>query len=447
MSGEPELLVRGGHVLTMAADGQGPRRADVLVRGDRIAWLGTRAPRASGPRQVLDARGALVTPGLVQSHVHLCQVLFRGLADELPLMRWLRERIWPLEAAHDARSLRQSARLGVAELLLGGTTCILDMGTLRFQDEVFAAMVEFGIRGRSGQCLIDRGAGGPRGFRTSTAQALRDAEATAERWEGAAEGRLGYAYAPRFILSCSERLLRGVAEQARAQAVPIHTHVAEHAEERVEVRKVLGEHDLAAFARFGIRGPDVVMAHGVQLGRGELRSASRQGTRLVHCPSTNLKLASGIADVVAMHDAGLVVGIGADGAPCNNRLDGLGEVRHALLLAKVRRLDAAALSPLAALRMATLDGARCLGWERDIGSLEVGKKADLAVFDQQQLHQAPALDALSSLVYASSARDCRHVVVDGAVRVRDGELLGVDVARLRATAQRQAKKVIHRAGL
>ncbi len=439
-----QVLIRRGTLIAMDAERTVAER-DVLVDGARITWVGLpgKAPRAERGvrRETLDARGAVVVPGFVQAHVHLCQVLFRGMADDLPLLAWLRERIWPFEAAHDEQSLGVSAELGIAELLTSGTTTILDMGTVHHHGAVFEAMARCGIRGVSGKAMMDQTDGAPRGLRESTRSSLRESDRLRDAYHGSCDGRLRYAYAPRFILSCSERLLRGVAERVADSDALAHTHVAEHAEERAAVRKLLGAEDIEVLSRAGICGPRTVMAHGVQLRASEMRDVARRGTRLVHCPSANLKLASGIADVVSMRRHGIVVGIGADGAPCNNRLDALSELRACALLAKVRQQNASALSALDALSLLTIDGARCLGLEGEIGSIEVGKRADIAVVDVSGIEHAPALDPVSALVYSASGRDVRHVLVDGAVKVRGGELLGVDRGRLAERARREALRV------
>jgi 5-methylthioadenosine/S-adenosylhomocysteine deaminase len=442
---ETPVLIRGGTVVTMDASRRVIENADVLVGGDRIAAIGKRLD--AGFARTIDASGCAIVPGLVQAHVHLCQALFRGMADGLPLLAWLRERIWPLEGAHDARSITASARLGLAEMLLGGTTSILDMGTVRHQDAVFRAMRESGIRGLSGKAMMDAGEGVPKSLRESTKESLANSIALADEWHGAQDGRLGYAFAPRFILSCSERLLREVAEIAEARSMLIHSHASEHRGEREEVRALLGQDDVDALASYGVAGPHVVLAHCVQLSRAQMQRMSKRGTRVAHCPSSNLKLASGIADVVAMREASIVVGIGSDGAPCNNRMDAWTEMRQASLLAKVRREDASALPAIDALAMATIDGARALGLDREIGSLEEGKKADLLVVDLEAAHALPGGDAVSRLVHACMPGDVRHVFVDGAWIVRDRELETLDVDQVRAAAKREARKVAQRAGL
>ncbi|MCA9602176.1 MAG: 5'-deoxyadenosine deaminase [Myxococcales bacterium] len=444
-------VLRGGTVVTMDAS----RRVvhgDVRIDGDRIVGVG--AIEAEAGDTIVDASGAAVIPGLVQAHVHLCQALFRGMADDLPLLAWLKERIWPFEAAHTPESLRASAELGLAEMLLGGTTTILDMGTVHHQDAVFEAILVSGMRARSGKAMMDVGDDVPAGLRESRAASVAESVRLRDRWDGAAGGRLGYAFAPRFILSCSEGLLRDVAAAAAEGKNLVHTHVAEHADERAAVRQVLGRDDLEALEAYGIAGPRAVMAHGVQLTAEEMRRVAERGTRIVHCPSANLKLASGIADVRALREAGVVVALGADGAPCNNRMDAWTELREAALLAKVKSESAAAIPAREAFELITVDGARALGLENEIGSIEVGKRADVVVVGLDALHQWPGGavpgngglggDVYSTLVYATTPADVRSVFVDGRCVVDRGELRSLDVEAVRAAARLEAERLLGR---
>jgi 5-methylthioadenosine/S-adenosylhomocysteine deaminase len=443
-------LIRGGSVVTCDASHR-IFSGDVAIRDGVIVAIGPdaaktfEAPHASMNR-VIEASGCVVMPGLIQAHIHLVQTLFRGLADDVPLLAWLKQFIWPLEAAHDESSLALSAELGAAELLLGGTTTILDMGTVHGHDAVFDALARSGLRAFSGKAMMDVGDDVPKGLRESTKHSLRESERLAQTWTGAAEGRLGYAYCPRFILSCSERLLRECAAAARSSGAIVHTHAAEQEEERNAVRKLLGDDDIALLARFGITGERAVLAHGVQLRDDEMHALAEAHTRVVHCPSSNLKLGSGIAQVRALRDAGVVVGLGADGAPCNNNLDGWVEMRLAALLAKVRS-GTTSLPAREVLRMATIDGAKVVGLSDSIGSLEVGKRGDVIVVRVDGIHTAPALDLMSTLVYASQSRDVRHVLIGGRPVVRDGELLTLDAPRIAARAREEAPKVARRAGV
>jgi cytosine/adenosine deaminase-related metal-dependent hydrolase len=378
--------------------------------------------------------------------VHLCQVLMRGMADDMPLLEWLKTRIWPLEAAHDERSLAASAELGLAEMMLAGTTTILDMGTVRAHDAVMEACDRSGIRAISGKTMMDVGDGVPAGLRESTRASLDESESLCKRWHGARGGRIGYAFAPRFILSCTEALVRGAAERAADMGVLVHTHAAEHPAEREAVRKALGREDVAVLREWGVRGHQAILAHGVQLTDDEARRIAEDGTRVVHCPSANLKLGSGIARVAELDAMGVQLALGADGAPCNNNLDPWTELRHAALLAKVRT-STTALPAERAVRLATIDGARALGLDAAIGSIEVGKRADLVVVRLDGAHAEPGGDVFSRLAYACGARDVRHVFVDGEHVVKNGEHQALDVDRVVANARRASRALRARAGL
>jgi cytosine/adenosine deaminase-related metal-dependent hydrolase len=448
-----DTLIRGGTIVTCDARDRVLEGGDVLVRGRDIVSV-TRAGaattagvgRVAQVARVVDARGCAVIPGFVQAHVHLCQTLFRGMADDMPLLEWLRKRIWPLEAAHDEKSLSASAELGLAEAMLAGTTTVLDMGTVRAHDAVMDACARAGIRARSGKAMMDRGDGVPRGLRESTRASLAESERLARTWRGAEEGRLGYAWAPRFVLSCSEALVRGAAERAREAGDLLQTHAAEHPREREVVRSAFGDDDVAVLRRWGVSGERAVLAHGVQLDDDEMRDLARDGTRIVHCPSANLKLGSGIARVSELDAAGVAIALGADGAPCNNNLDPWVELRHAALLAKVRG-GVTALPARRALRLATIDGARALGMDAAIGSIEPGKRADLAVVRLDGAHAEPGGDVFSRLVYACSARDVEAVLVDGVVVVRGGEHQLLDVERIKAKARSAARVLVARAAI
>ncbi|MCB9619965.1 MAG: 5'-deoxyadenosine deaminase [Sandaracinus sp.] len=444
MTEPDDLLLRGATVVTVD-----PARrvlvGDVRVRGGRIVAVGGRSRRPA--KRIVDLRGHALIPGIVQAHVHLCQALFRGMADDLPLLPWLAQRIWPLEGAHDPRSLRASARLGLAEMIRAGTTTILDMGTVHHHDAVFDVLAQSGIRAFSGKAMMDVGDQVPKTLRETTASSLKESHRLRDRWNGAAEGRLRYAYAPRFILSCSEALMREVGEATRGGEALAHSHAAEHADERAAVKARLGMDDVAALESYGLAGPHTILAHGVQLRAAEMKRIAKLGTRFVHCPSANLKLASGIADVKAMRDAGMVVGLGADGAPCNNRMDPWTELRQAALLAKVRRDDAAALPAHQAFELATIEGARALGIDADVGSIEVGKKADLVALRLDDLHHEPGGDVYGRLVYSATPADVRHVFVDGRALLDDGELVTLDREKVLADARREGKKTLQRAGI
>jgi len=443
------ILVENGTIVTCDAR-QTVVSGDVLVEDGRIVAIGENAAAArtkkGGLVRILDATGCAVLPGFVQAHVHLCQVLFRGMADDLPLLDWLRERIWPFEAAHDEASLSASAELGLLEMSLGGTTTILDMGTVHHHDAVFDACARSGLRAFSGKAMMDDGVGVPKGLRETTKTSLAESDALHARWHGKAEGRLSYAYAPRFILSCTEKLFRGVVERANENGALLHSHAAEHPGEREAVRKLLGQDDVDILTSYGFCGPRAVLAHGVQLTNAQAKRAAKDGTRFVHCPSANLKLGSGIARVHDLLGFGVTMGLGADGAPCNNNLDALTELRHAALLAK-SKTSTTALPARDALSLATFGGAKALGIGDETGSLEVGKQADLQVIRIDGPHVEPGGDVFSRLVYAATSRDVTHVIAGGRLVVHAGASTIFDRERVLANARVEASKARARAGV
>jgi cytosine/adenosine deaminase-related metal-dependent hydrolase len=439
-----DTLIVGGTVVTCNGE-DSVLEADVRVRDERIVEIGPRL-RPQGMTRLISAEGCAVMPGMVQAHVHLCQVLMRGMADDLPLLSWLRQRIWPLEAAHDDASLTASAELGLLEAMQAGTTTLLDMGTVHGYDVVFDACSRAGIRVLGGKAMMDAGDGVPRGLRETTKNSLAESDRLRKTWHGKDSGRLLYAYAPRFILSCTEKLIRGVSERSNDHEVLMHSHIAEHPEERAVVRQILGAEDVDVMRSWGFFGPRAVYAHGVQLTDDEARQMAEEGTRIVHCPSANLKLGSGIARVAELDALGVQLALGADGAPCNNNLDPWVELRHAALLAKVRT-GVTTLPAKRALRLATIDGARTLGLGDVTGSLEVGKRADLAVVRLDGAHAEPGGDVFSKLVYACTSRDVEHVLCDGVHVVRHGEHTQLDGERVVATARQLGNTLAKRAGI
>jgi len=421
---------------------------DVLVEAGRIKTVGRTAGRPGGrsPATVMDCEGLVILPGLVQAHIHLCQTLFRGLADDLALEAWLAQRIWPLEAAHNEESVYWSAMLGAAELLLGGTTAILDMETVRHTGAAFEALESIGLRATAGKCLMDAPSA-PASLREPTDRALQESAELCARWHGAAGGRLRYCFAPRFAPSCTGPLLRAVSDLAERAGAVIHTHAAETPAELEIVKRETGNDEIAYLDSMGISGPRAALAHCVWVDKESIARLARQATNVVHCPSSNLKLGSGVAPIPEMLAAGCHVAIGADGAPCNNRLDAFAEMRLAALIQKPR-LGPEALPAAQVLELATLGGARALGLESEIGSIEVGKRADLVVVDLDGPHAQPAeADLISRLVYSARAADVRHVVVDGRLVVRDGALKTADLAEIRRAANAQARRLRRAVGL
>ena len=409
----PLDVTAGGHVLVedgaiTALHGDAERRAREIAAAGR-------------PLERRDARGHWLLPGFVQTHIHLCQTLLRNGPDDLPLLPWLKSHVWPGEAAHDEATLEISARLGLAELLAGGTTAILDMGTVRHTDAVFRAAEASGARVTSGNALMDDPTTNPEDLRATTDESLEETERLAKRWHGTAGGRLRVAYCPRFAVSCTDRLLRGVAERARSNGFLVHTHASENADEVALVARRTGKRNVTYLDDAGISGSHVVLAHVIHTDEAERALLATRGTTVAHCPSSNLKLASGICPVPEYRAQGIRVTLGADGAPCNDRLDAFTEMRLAALLPKVR-LGPAALSAWDVVRMATAEGAAALGLPT--GTLEPGRRADLVLLDPGAAFAEPTAwrdDPYGPIVYSM---DRSHVVatfVEGVPRYVRGE--------------------------
>jgi 5-methylthioadenosine/S-adenosylhomocysteine deaminase len=435
-----DLAIGNATIVTMNATREVLHGAELLIEGDRIVRIGATG-RHRRPRRFIDARGKVVLPGLVHGHLHACQTLARGRADGLELLEWLRERLWPFEAAHDAESMRASADLTFLECLTSGATAALDMGSVHHYQQVFESARDAGIRLTGGKCMIDSGQGVPRGLRETTESSLAESVRLLDAWHGQAGGRLRYALAPRFILSCTETLFRRVGELARERGVRIHTHAAESQAECDAVRTKTGHDCLEFLHRVECLGPSTTLAHCVWLTAAEQRLLRESGARVAHCPSSNLKLGSGVAKVPELLAQGVSVALGADGAACANNLDIWTEMRLAALI-HLPRVGPPAMRAMDVLELATLGGARALGLEHEVGSLEEGKKADVVVVDVGSAHALPlARDVASTLAYATQSRDVTDVIIDGQEVVRGRRILTMDEVKVRQAAQRHAERL------
>src|SRR5258706_7515492 len=436
------ILIKGGTIVTMD-EKNSIVRGDVLIRDGRIAEVGR---IESDANTIIDAADCAVLPGFVQTHIHLCQTLFRGSADDLALIDGLKQRVWPMEAAHTAESIRASARLGVAELIKGGTTCALTMETVRHTEEVLRVVTETGFRATVGKCMMDKGDDVPGELHEDTQRSIRESVELIERWHGSAGGRVRCCFAPRFAISCTTALLSDVSELSRKHRVMIHTHASENKSECEIVESETGRRNVAYLDSLGISGAHVLLAHCIHLDTEEMETLARTKTNVAHCPSSNLKLGSGLARVAEMLARKIPVSLGADGAACNNRLDMFTEIRTAALLQKLAHGPEARPAGRT-LRMATIDGARAMGLEKEIGSLEAGKRADLIVVNLDGLHSTPRGDIVSTLIYSAVAADVRTTIIDGQLVMREGELLTMNEASVIEEANREAMSLTQRAGI
>jgi 5-methylthioadenosine/S-adenosylhomocysteine deaminase len=438
------VLIRNATILTLN-DRLDIVEGAVAVRDGRILSVGS---ELAGPFDtVIDAAGGYLLPGFIQTHVHLCQTLFRGRADDMPLLEWLRTRVWPLEAAHSAATLRVAARLASAELLMTGTTCALTMETVHDTDVVFEELERSGLRAMVGKCMMDSDDEAPPRLREETRRSIDESLALRKRWNGAAGGRLRAAFAPRFAVSCSRGLLEAVAALSAREEMLVHTHASESRDEVEVVRRLSGGYsNLEYLAVTGLATPHLCTAHCVWATESEQALVAERGVKVLHCPGSNLKLGSGIAPVIDMRARGISVSLGADGAACNNRLDMFDEMRLATTLQAVR-YGPGALTARDAVWMATREGARAVGLTEEIGSIEPGKRADLIIIDRDRPHLAPDADPWSTIVYAARGSDVRLTMVDGEVLVRDFRPTRFDPADVAADAKSAAAELVRRAGI
>ncbi|WP_114576005.1 amidohydrolase [Saliphagus sp. LR7] len=425
------LAIIGGQVLLPDLTVE---RADLLVDRDagEIVEIGS---DLEGDER-LDASGGLVIPGLVNGHCHVAMSLLRGYADDKPLDAWLREDIWPAEGALTAEDVRAGAELGLLEMIEAGTTAFADM---YFEvGEIVEAVETAGVRARLGHGIVTVG--------KDDAAARADAEeslAVAREFAGAADGRISTAFMPHSLTTVGTEYLEEFVPKARDAGVPIHYHANETDEEVAPIVEEEGVRPLVYAAERGILEPQDFLAHAVHVDREEIDLLAERGTGVIHCPASNMKLASGMAPVEEMREAGVTVGIGTDGAASNNDLDPFGEARDAAMVGKLASGDASAVPADAVVGMATAGSADAVGIEG--GRLEEGAPADIAVVDLDSAHLTPRHDLVSHLAYAVRGSDVRHTVCGGEVLMRNREVLTLDSEGVRERAQKRAEAVAERA--
>lgn len=436
------MLIKQAQILTMNAEDE-VFIGDLLVENDRIVQIGKQIDQTAD--QIIDGRGKVLLPGFVQTHVHLCQTLFRGRADDLELLDWLKKRVWPLEAAHDEESIYYSALLGIGELIRSGTTTLLDMETVRYTDAAFQAIEQSGIRAISGKVMMDHGEDVPKALLEKTSASLQESVDLLEKWHGRDNGRIQYAFSPRFVVSCSEELLIGVRDLSQKYNVRVHTHASENRGEIELVEQERGMRNVVYLDHIGLANPNLILAHCIWLNEEEKEIIRSRGVKVTHCPGSNLKLASGIADIPDLMHRQIAIGLGTDGAPCNNTLDMFQEMRLSALLHKVQH-GPTAMNARSVLRMATMGGAEVLGLSHEIGSLEEGKKADLILLDLNEFHTYPSYDAdpYSRIVYSAGYSDVDTVIINGKLVMQDKKLTTIDKSTVLREVDRSIQRLLGR---
>ncbi len=445
-NGEKILIIPGKIVTADSKDSIITNQAVEINNGVITSFVSTDKIIKHNYDEVFDVKNLTLVPGFIQTHVHLSQTLFRGLADDLSLLDWLRLKVFPFENAHNENSLKVTAQLSLNELLMGGTTTLLDMGTLRYGEVVFNEMISSGIRGFTGKCLMDVNDLFP-AFKSSTENELKEMQMLAQTFHNSGNGRVKYSFSPRFVLSCTEKLLKDTKELMKDfKGSVYHTHSSESKDEISEVRKRFHKENVEYFDSIGILDDHTVLAHCVHTSDTERKMLKEKNTKIAHCPSANMKLGSGIAPIPQYLKEGISVTLGADGAPCNNNLSIFNEMRLASLIQKpvhgTEVMDAKTL-----FRMATIEGAKALHIENEVGSIEVGKKADLVLIDlDSYLNSYSDSDEIvySDIVYSSTTENVKSVMVDGKWLVKEKKSLIFDQDEIIAKGKEELNQLLKR---
>ena len=433
-----DLIITKGILLTLAPGSDPIQDGAVAILGGRIAAAGTTSEIKKSflaPRTI-DARGGLIMPGLVNAHTHAAMTCYRGLADDLPLMEWLNQFVFPAEAKSDGDQVYWSTLLACAEMIRSGTTTFCDM--YLFEDRVAEAAKEAKIRAVVGEVLYDF----PSPHYGPIEKGLEFTESLIKHWQK--DPLITIAIEPHALYTCSPDLLKKCKSLADRYGVPLITHLSENQGEVEEVMKKYGRRPLDHLENIGLLSSPLIACHCVWLTEAEMDLMARKKVRVVHNPESNMKLASGVAPVPDLLARGVTVGLGTDGCASNNNLDLFQEMDSAAKLHKVHRLDPTVMPSQTVLEMATLGGARVLGMEKQIGSLEAGKKADVIVLELNRPHLQPVYNLVSHLVYSATGADVRDVIIDGKPVMENRKLLTLDEGQILEKMRGIKKNILQR---
>lgn len=445
-----KTLLKPSSIISMNAQREVIAGGALIVNGSIIeAILDEESLRSvkSFDGEIVNATNLVAIPGFIQTHIHLCQTLFRGLADDLELLDWLRLRIMPFEYAHDAKSMYASAMIGIAELIRSGTTTIMDMGSMNHEEEVIRAVNETGLRAFVGKAMMDVNDLYPQ-LKEPTKSAIDSTFHYAKHAHNSSEGRIRYAVAPRFVLSCTEALLNDAYAMTKDfPGMLFHTHAAENRHEMTAVRERCKMDNIEYFDHLDILHANTCLAHCIWLNDTEIDLMQQRKAKVLHCPSSNLKLGSGIANIPRYRASGITVSLGADGAPCNNNLNMFNEMRLAALMQKPIH-GPTAMNAKEIFEMATLGGAATLGIAHEVGSLEAGKKADVVLLDLSRIWNStmPTRDdeLYSSIVYSAAPENVHSVMIDGRWVFRNRRHVGIDEEAQACSAREELRRVVAR---
>ena len=418
-----DILITNGTVLQIDADSTRIENGAVAIAGDKIRSVGRAADfSAASASRVIDARGGIIMPGLVNTHTHAAMTCFRGLADDLPLMQWLNEHIFPAEAHLDDAKVYCGTLLACAEMIRSGTTCFCDM--YLFEDAVARAAAAAGVRAIVGEVLYDF----PSPNYGDIEQGFAYTKELIARWQD--DPLVSVAVEPHSPYLCAPELLKRASSLAAAHRIPMVIHLSETESEVAQMKSKSGLTPVGFLAEQGLLSPNLLACHCVALTDEDISLLRRFDVKVSHNPESNMKLASGIAPVPELVEQGICVGLGTDGCASNNNLDLFLEMGTAARLHKVSTLDPTVMDAVGVLRMATIDAARALGIDYLTGSLEPGKAADIIIIDTAKPHLTPMYHPDSHLVYAARGSDVATTIINGRIVMEDGKFLSLDIGKV-----------------
>lgn len=457
MPSSADLIIANGTVITMDERRRIFKDGSVVVRGDRIVEVGKsyEIENSYAAQEKIDAKGCAVMPGLINCHVHLPQMLLRGVNDDVDAMNKLAKYIWPLQGCYDEEDGRISSLLGFLEMLKSGITSFVGTGLHpRYGiDDILKELEKSGLRGAVPKYIMEKPDFATeemaihRGLHETKENSMREALRLIKEWNGKANGRIQIWFSPRSVGACSAETLREISELAKRYNVGITTHWAETPNNPEYTRKVFNM-GMAEFANFvGLLASNVTMAHGIYFEDEEIGLLAKSGVNICHCPATNSKLAMGVAKIPQMLRAGVNVCLGTDGVPVNNTCDLLRDMRLAVLIHRVNTLSPIYPRAEEALEMATVNGAKAMGLSKDIGSLNAGKKADIILVNLKSCHAMPIQDPVSAVVWTATGNDVKTVLIDGKLVVENQNVLTINEQEILIKAQERAEGILQKSGV
>lgn len=442
-----QILIKNGYVISMNKNREIFKNGSILIENDRIKAVGRVDPSLiNSDVEVYDAQGKIILPGLINTHVHLSQQLGRGVADDVVLLTWLRERVWPYESSFDYEDSLVSSTACCVELIKTGVTTFLEAGG-QYVDAMAEAVEKCGLRACLSKSTMDEGEGLPKAWQKTTQEELDLQEELFKKYNNTAEGRIKIWFGLRTIFNNSDELIKGTKILADKYRTGIHMHVLEVKEEMDYTRATRGETTVEHMNRLGALGPNLVAAHTVWLTEREIDLFRIYDVKVSHNPGAAMKVVLGFAKIPEMLEKGIAVSIGTDGAPSNNRMDMMRDMYLTSLIHKGRTLNPKTVSAEQVLEMATINGARCALMEKEIGSLEVGKKADLIILNPDTIHSLPVIDPVANIVYAMSSENVESSMCNGKWLMKNREILFLDEKELLEKVKIQNKKVMDKAGI